>query len=274
MASMRIARAFKTAVPFSILSTLVLYGTLLADPIAVRHKEGVSHGFLLLRTTQGRIIASGELIQDTDGEVVTTEVIFHFKDGSLDDETTTFTQNGVFRLMSDHLLQKGPSFPHPIDIRVDTKKKEVVVASGDNPKNSQIDFPPDISNGMLFALFKNLSTSEIKVALLAPSANPRLVNMLIKSAGETGFAAGGTKGRAKEYVLRIQIGGITGAIAPVIGKQPPDGHVWLSAGPSPTVLRYEGVFYQGGPIWRVDMASVRLSTADIESHGARRKEKP
>jgi len=34
-----------------------------AAPIAVRFVEGVTHGFLLLRTVDGRLIASGDLLQ-------------------------------------------------------------------------------------------------------------------------------------------------------------------------------------------------------------------
>src|SRR3982074_3642886 len=34
-----------------------------AETIPVRHKEGVSHGFLVLRTLEGEAIATGDLIQ-------------------------------------------------------------------------------------------------------------------------------------------------------------------------------------------------------------------
>ena len=36
--------------------------------------------------------------------------------GSVDDETATFSQEHDFRLIiSDHHIQKGPSFPHPTE---------------------------------------------------------------------------------------------------------------------------------------------------------------
>jgi hypothetical protein len=54
------------------------------------------------------------MIQIADGNKVTTEMVFHFKDGSLYDEKTVFSQDRTFRLLSDHLIQKGPFFPHPI----------------------------------------------------------------------------------------------------------------------------------------------------------------
>ena len=38
------------------------------------------------------------------------------KDGSLHDETAVYSQHREFRLLSDHLIQKGPSFPQPLDM--------------------------------------------------------------------------------------------------------------------------------------------------------------
>ena len=45
--------------------TMVLLWTwpLAAAPITVRFAEGVTHGFLLLRTVDGKLIASGDLVQ-------------------------------------------------------------------------------------------------------------------------------------------------------------------------------------------------------------------
>jgi len=47
---------------------------------------------------------------------VSCRTIFTFKDGSVDDETTVFSQRHTFRLISYHHIQKGPSFPHPMDL--------------------------------------------------------------------------------------------------------------------------------------------------------------
>jgi hypothetical protein len=87
--------------------------------VSVRHKEGVSHGFLVLRTLEGETIATGDLIQEVKGFEVTSELVFHFKDGSIHDETTVFSQRRAFHLLTDHLVQKGPSFPHPVEVSID-----------------------------------------------------------------------------------------------------------------------------------------------------------
>jgi hypothetical protein len=39
-----------------------------ADPVRVRYTEGSIHGFLALRTMQGKLMAEGDLIQVTQGD--------------------------------------------------------------------------------------------------------------------------------------------------------------------------------------------------------------
>src|SRR5436853_5899782 len=43
----------------------------LADSVPVLHKEGLMHGFLVLRTLDGKAIADGQLTQDARGDRVT-----------------------------------------------------------------------------------------------------------------------------------------------------------------------------------------------------------
>lgn len=84
---------------------LLLSGTLRGDPVAVRFSEGLVHGFLVLLGPEGNVLAEGALLQFARGDLVTNRLTFHFRDGSLHDETTVFSQKKVFRLISDHLLQ-------------------------------------------------------------------------------------------------------------------------------------------------------------------------
>jgi hypothetical protein len=63
-----------------------------ADPIPVRHMEGSVHGFLAVRTTEDKLLAEGDLVQVTTGDQVTSELVFHFKDGSVDSDTAVFFQ--------------------------------------------------------------------------------------------------------------------------------------------------------------------------------------
>jgi hypothetical protein len=82
-----------------------------AGPVAVRYTEGVTHGFLTLRSTAGDLLADGDLLQVVRSEGVDSRLVFRFKDGSLYDETVVFTQSKVFTMMSYRLVQRGPSFP-------------------------------------------------------------------------------------------------------------------------------------------------------------------
>src|SRR4051812_36833052 len=90
---------------------IFLLGSALTDPVKVRHTEGLLHGFLALHSLDGITLADGDLLQTSRGDRVTARLVFRFKDGSLHDETVVFTQHRVFRVVSFHLIQKGPSFP-------------------------------------------------------------------------------------------------------------------------------------------------------------------
>ena len=113
--------------------TLVLQPNgLTAEQIPVRHKEGLMHGFLALRTLEGKKLADGEMTQVTEGDRLTDDLIFHFKDGSLYEDKTVFTQKGSFRLLSDYLVEKGPSFKQPMEILIDASTGQVTVRYKDH----------------------------------------------------------------------------------------------------------------------------------------------
>jgi hypothetical protein len=49
----------------------------------VLHVEGMLHGFLLLRSVEGEVLAEGEITQVAHGDKLKTSLVFHFKDTSL-----------------------------------------------------------------------------------------------------------------------------------------------------------------------------------------------
>ncbi len=117
-------------------AALIDPGEIRAAPVAVRHPEGLVHGFLVLRTLAGDTLADGDLIQVASGDRVTSRLVFHFKDGSLHDETAVFSQRGNFRLLSDRLIQKGPAFQHPMEVSIDASTGRVTVhTTGDDGKD-------------------------------------------------------------------------------------------------------------------------------------------
>ncbi len=235
---------------------------LFADTIPVRHTEGLEHGFLVLRTLDGKAIADGQMMQDAHGDRVTSHLIFRFKDGSIYEETTTYSQHGTFRLLSDHLVQKGPSFKQPVDTLIDASTGQVKVRYTEDKGKEKVvaqrlELPPDVVNGLLFTLMKDLrpSVPRTTVSMVAITPKPLLVKLAITPHGEEPFTIGSFRHKAMHYVVKVEIGGITGFLARLMGKQPPDTHVWVLGGEAPAFVKLEGPLYAGGPIWRIQLAS-------------------
>ena len=248
--------------PISSLAIVLLQsGALRAEPIPVRYREGTNHGFLAVRTLEGKILAAGDLIQTVRKNVVVSRLVFRFRDGSVDDETATFSQEHDFQLLSDHHVQKGPTFPHPTDVSINTSTGRVRVRYTDKGKDKvetkRMDLPPDLANGIILDILKNLrpDTAETKVSYLAATPEPRLVKLSIVPQGEDNFSVVGTTYKATLFVLKVELGGLTGVIAPLIGKQPPDTKVWVVASGTPAFVKAEQSLYPGGPVWRIEMTS-------------------
>jgi hypothetical protein len=106
----RPSSCFRSGLTAVLLASAVMLqpNALPGDTVAVRHIEGLMHGFLVLRTLDGKTIADGQITQNARGDRVTDHLTFRFKDGSTYEDTTVFSQRGTFRLLSDHLIQKGP----------------------------------------------------------------------------------------------------------------------------------------------------------------------
>jgi hypothetical protein len=203
------------------------------------------------------------LIQTVEGDRVTSEQVMHFNDGSVYDEITVYSEDKEFRLISDHLKQYGKSFPKPVDIFFDATNGNIKVSSrrGNKTENEEhhLNVPDDVSDGLITTLVRNLSpsTPETTVSMVTESDSPRLVKLKIHSEGEQEFLASGYPRKAIHWVVHIDIGGVAGAVASVVGKQPPDLHVWEDASRVPTFVRFEGQLYEEGPIWIIDLAATR-----------------
>jgi hypothetical protein len=245
------------------LATVLITTNLPADPVPVRYLQGSEHGFVVVKTLAGTRVATGDMTQVLHGDRVTARLTLRFRDGSIDDDTTVFTQRGVFRLISDHHVQRGPSFPKPINVLIDALSGQITSRTKDGKSTKEhLDLPPDLSNGLPPNLLMNIlpSAPETKLAFVAPTAKPRLIHVSIKPVGEVPFTVGGIKRKAIDYVLHVELGGITGVVAPLIGKQPGDSHIWILGGASPAFIREEGALYEGGPVWRIEQISPTFPT--------------
>jgi hypothetical protein len=241
--------------------SLLWPGVLHAEQVAVRHTEGLVHGFLILRSTAGVALAEGELLQSASGDRVTSRLVFRFKDGSLLDETTVFSQRGHFQLISDRLVQKGPTFAEPLEMSIDCGTGLVAVRYREKDGeqkvvNERMELPPDLANGMILTLLKNVGNAPPEsLSMIAATPKPRLVKLGISIAGEDRFTTAAATRKAVHYVLKVDIGGVAGLVAPLVGKQPPDSHVWVLDGEAPAFVKSEGPMFADGPIWRIELVA-------------------
>ena len=137
-------------------------------------------------------------------------------------------------------------------------------------KTGQEKVPEDISNGLILTLVKNIpaSAEETVVSMLVATPDPQLVKLKIHAAGEETFSAAGRQHKATLYTVKVDIGGIKGVLAKLLGKQPPDSHVWVAQGDSPGFVKAERPFYAGAPLWKIELASPIFKTGQSNGGGS------
>jgi len=100
-------------------------------------------------TLGGTFIAVGDMTQVVGGDRVTSRLVFHFRDGPVDDDTTVFTQRSVFRLVRDDHIQRGPAFPRSSDGFINALAGRITCHTRDGKiRHDYLDLPPDLSNGL------------------------------------------------------------------------------------------------------------------------------
>jgi len=233
-----------------------------ASNASVRYQEGLTHGFLVLSALDGKQIAVGDLTEIARGNKVTTRLVFHFNDGSLQDETTVFSQRQNFHLITYHLVQKGPAFPHPTEVSIVTSTGQVTVQytndKGEEKNESErLKLPPELANGLVLTVLKNLGPEDQppQLSMVVAAPKPRVVKLSISTQGKDPFTVAGSRREALHYVIKVEIGGLAGVVAPLLGKQPPDAHLWIIGGEAPTFVKSETLSFLGGPVWRTELAS-------------------
>jgi hypothetical protein len=241
------------------LLSLALAAPAHAAPVGVRYVEGTSHGFVVLRSDRGTVLANGQLIQTARGERLESRLFFHFADGSLYDETVTFTQHSVFRLVAYRLIQKGPAFGEASsEVTFDRDSGRYRATSGDKSAEGTVDIPEDVHNGMTGMLIRNLPAGGRATGyILAFIPKPQLVRSEMAPEAEERFSVGEATFTAARYLIKLDIPGVKGAIANLIGKNPPDIRYWVSTGTAPAFLKFEGAMYLKGPVWTIEQTTPR-----------------
>jgi hypothetical protein len=226
-----------------------------AEPISVKHIQLPRHEFMVARSETGKIIARVEFTEDVHGDEVTMRLTYRFVDGSIDDETTTYTQQGTFRLVRNHHIQQGPFFAKPIDFAVEAATGTATTRTTDKNgkiqvESEHIDLPDDLANGFVGTLLLNVSpnTTPFRAGILAPVFGGRLIRILVSPQGEQPFQRAGQTLKATVFRIHPELGGILGVIAKLLGLQPKDVMVWVLEGEQPAVMRVVGQLGGSGPV--------------------------
>ncbi len=231
-------------------------------PISVRFAEGMVRGFLELSDADGKRIASGDFLQVPRGGELKCRTVLYFKDGSLHDESAVFTQERDFLMKSYRLIQKGKAFEQEMDISLDRSgggKYRVAVGKAGNEKvlEGKLDLPLDVYNGMVPTVLKNLPKgAREKIHLVAFTPAPRVIELDMVPGGEDRLFIGDLEKSADHYVLKPKLG-LLRLPAALLGRTPPDNHIWTITKEVPAFVRFVGPLAFGGPVWRIELASPR-----------------
>jgi hypothetical protein len=255
------SRAIKSIV-LAILISVIFASRVWAAPVEVRFLEGVTRGFLVLRSTTGQIMGHGELLQTAHPDRVDSRMIFRFKDGSLYDEKVVFSQQHVFMLLSYHLVQRGPSFPEPMDVSLDRKQGRYQVKSGEKGREKDssgtIELPPDVYNGMASMLLKNLTRgSSESVHYIAFTPTPRLIKLDLVPVGEQKLQIGEEEGQGTRFAIKPRLGGVMSLVAALMGKTPAEYECVIWTKDLPAFVRCDGPLRLKGPVYRIELTNPR-----------------
>lgn len=227
----------------------------LAEQIPVRHIQLPLHRFMVTRSEDGKTIARGEFWQVAQGDEVSMRLTFHFIDGSIDDETTTYRQRGTFRLIRDHHIQKGPFFTRPIDFTVDAATQTATSLTANKNGKTRVEskhmnLPDDLANGIVGTLLLNVphNTTPFRVGMLAPVGGGRLIRLLISPENEQTVQLAGQTLKAAVFRVHPELGGFVSLIARLLGLQPKDLTVWVLESEEPAVAVIVGQLGGYGPV--------------------------
>jgi len=226
-------------------------GSARPEAVAVRWAEGTVHGFLELHASD-KMLARGDLFQVPRDSDIKSELVFHFADSSLFQETVTFSQHQVFRLESYHLVQRGKAFAQDLDATFTQDGQYVVkTTSHDDGKQQQytgkLDLPSDTYNGLIPVIGKNVDRQAGRtVHIVAFTPKPLVIPLaFVPAAAEAGVV---------RFTLKPKLNVLQKIGAAIKRQTPPDSHLWIDTEGAPAFLRFEGPLYSG-PVWRIDLAT-------------------
>ncbi|HTL61642.1 MAG TPA: hypothetical protein VL261_08355 [Nitrospira sp.] len=255
------------------------HGAAQAAPVPVRFSEGLTHGFLLVRSAAGEIVGHGEVTQIVkEGGVAESRLVFRFKDGSLHDEKVAFSQQRVFTLIRYQLIQRGPSFPEQMEVVIDrgSSSYEIRARSGEDGKeqvlSGEIEVPKDTYNGMIVTTLLNLpkgATETVNVLAFVPE--PTAIALELAFVGEQVIRVGDQTRKALQYAFKPDIGPVKKFLGTMLGKLPADFHYdcYILADEVPGFVRFEGPLQLMGPVLSIELISPQMAGKAEDRHAPR-----
>jgi len=244
----------------AVLLSITLAAAAHAERIAVTHIQLPGHGAMVVHSATGEIVAHADFSEEVQGDEVTMRLSYHFVDGSIDDETTTYRQQGTLQFIRNHHIQKGPFFSKPFDFSVEAATGIATSRTADKNgrihiESQHIDLPDDLANGFIGTLLLNVrqNTKPFRVGMMAPFGGGRLIRILISPEGERPFQFTGQTLKAKVFRIHPELGGMLGMLAALIGLQPKDVMVWTLEGEEPAVVRVVGQLGGYGPVLSAEL---------------------
>jgi hypothetical protein len=124
-----------------------------------------------------------------------------------------------------------------------------------------MDLPDDLANGLMLADLLNIErdTPELKIGMVAPTGKGRLVKLAIAPDGEGTLYNAGAAHKATIFRVKLELGGLEGVVAPIVGKQPKDTMVWIVEDGAPGFIRQIGQLYEGGPVVSIELSGTSFS---------------
>jgi hypothetical protein len=246
----------------SIVTIAVMCSPSMAATIPVRFAEGLTRGYLVLKDTEGTILAHGDLLQIDKGKELDKRMVFRFKDGSLYDERVTFTEKDVFQLKSYRLTTRGPSFDADTEITMNPATGAYRVATTDHKDGKEkvlegtLEMPDDVYNGLIITVVKDFPKGKGEtIHFVAFTPDPKIIGLEMTPDGEHDIMIGDLKQKAVHYRMKPRLGFWMKFFAKLKNRMPSDLHAWVATDDVPAFVGFEGQMSMTGPVWRIEVVS-------------------
>lgn len=233
---------------------------IVAPGVPVHFTEGSIHGFLELTTEAGKFLARGDLLQVARNGGVESRMVFHFGNGSVFEESVTFTEHDVFTMETYHLIQSGPAFANDLDASLSRTGSYVVRTKShkdgtENEYAGSIAMPGDVYNGMVITVAKNSPADRTTlVHAVAFLPRPRLVALELTPSGAQRVQLGQHEESGVSFTVKPKLGFFLHLGAKLAGQLQPDTHITIVTDDVPAFVRSDGPLYTG-PIWRISLVA-------------------